>query len=410
MKANLPGQGLVAGTFNGEVVVQTTGSSVSIPVSVVVGSVATGLDAFEQMNPISFTMTAGGANPLPQTLTVASTGANFNFTFLASTGNGGAWLSVDNISWNNCVLCATPKSMTAIVTAPVGTPAGTYTGQIVFTSQLGTQAITVPVTLTVTAPGQPFFDDIPGQASFSFVTGNGNPPTQLIDVRNGGPGALNWTLTTSTSDGGNWLTTSATAGVAPTPVTIGVIAGSLPGLGLLPGTFTGQVVFQSATGSVTVPVVVNVGASVFLQLPTLTFSKSQGGANPLSQTLRVASTGTNFNFTTQPSTGTGGNWLTVTSAGNCVLCTTPRDMAINVVASAALPAGVYTGQIVFTEQTATMAMTVPVTLTVAGSAARHPTLFRYAEQGHSGANDRERCHCWSEHPLLAGFDRIEFRR
>jgi hypothetical protein len=364
VKANLPGLGLIAGTFTGEVVIQTAGSSATIPISVVVGA-----DVFQQINPINFTMTAGGANPLPQALTIASTGADFNFTTLASTSNGGPWLTADNVSWNNCTLCGTAEVIVATVNASPTLPAGTYTGEIVFTSQNGAQAITVPVTLTVAPPSGPFFGDMPGEATFSFVTGSGSPATQVINVRNGGPGTLNWTLTTSTSDGGNWLTTSQTSGVAPTAVTIGVIAGSLPNLGLVAGTFTGEVVFQSATGTVTVPVTVNVGPDVFVQAPRVDFSKSQGGANPLSKTLHVASTGSNFNFTIQPSTGTGGNWLTVTNTTACVLCTTPRDLSVNVVASVALPAGVYTGQILFTEQAGRRSMIVPVELTVAGSAA-----------------------------------------
>jgi hypothetical protein len=362
VKANLPGLGLTAGTFTGEVVIQTAGSSATVPISVVVGA-----DVFQQINPINFTMTAGGANPLPQALTIASAGADFNFTTLASTSNGGPWLTADNVSWNNCTLCGTPEVIVATVNASPTLPAGTYTGEIVFTSQNGAQAITVPVTLTVAPPSGPFFDDMPGEATFSFVTGSGSPATQVINVRNGGPGTLNWTLTTSTSDGGNWLTTSQTSGVAPAAVTIGVIAGSLPNLGLVAGTFTGEVVFQSGTGTVTVPVTVNVGADVFVQAPRVDFGKSQGGANPLSKTLHVASTATNFNFTIQPSTGTGGNWLTVTNTTSCVLCTTPRDLSVNVVASVALPAGVYTGQILFTEQAGRRSMLVPVELTVAGS-------------------------------------------
>ena len=362
VKANLPGQGLVAGTFTGEVVFQTAGSSVSVPISAVVGD-----NVFEQVNPINFTMTFGGANPLPQTLTVASTGANFNFTTIASTGNGGSWLVADNVSYNNCILCTTPEAITAIVNAGPNLAVGTYTAQIVFTSQNAQQAITVPVTLTVAPASGPFFDDMQGQASFSLLTGSGNPVSQVIEVRNGGAGTLSWTLTTSTSDGGNWLTTSATSGVAPTSVTVGVSAGSLPGLGLIAGTFTGQVVLQSATGIVTVPVSVIVGPSVFVQLPRLTFSKQQGGSNPLGQTLHVASTGTNFNFTTAKATGTGGAWLSVTIASGCILCTTPRDVTATVVASTTLPAGVYIGQIVFTSQNSDMAMTVPVVLTVAGS-------------------------------------------
>src|SRR5690349_16399178 len=41
---------------------------------------------------LSFTKTFAGANPLPQVLTAASNGANFNSTATASTNSGGNWL------------------------------------------------------------------------------------------------------------------------------------------------------------------------------------------------------------------------------------------------------------------------------------------------------------------------------
>src|SRR5262249_37817826 len=72
--ANLPGGGLVAGTFAGQVLLEENGKYVSVPVSMVVGA-----NVFRQVNPLNFTMTAGGANPLPQVITVASTGTNFPF-------------------------------------------------------------------------------------------------------------------------------------------------------------------------------------------------------------------------------------------------------------------------------------------------------------------------------------------
>ena len=55
---------------------------------------------------------------------------------------------MDNVSWNNCILCAAPETIRAIVSASPTLPTGTYTGQIVLTSQNGQQGVTVPVTLT----------------------------------------------------------------------------------------------------------------------------------------------------------------------------------------------------------------------------------------------------------------------
>src|SRR5262249_60354858 len=123
VKANLPCAGLIAGTFVGQLAFRGAGSSVTVPVSVVVGD-----NIFNQVNAISFTKLFGGAKPLPQTLTIASMGTNFNFTVTSSTATGGAWLTVTTST--NCGLCAMPNTVTATVTASPTLAVGTYTGQI----------------------------------------------------------------------------------------------------------------------------------------------------------------------------------------------------------------------------------------------------------------------------------------
>ena len=351
----LPGQGLVAGTFCGQVSLQTTGDPGTVPVCVVVGT-----NVFRQVNPISFTMPFAGGNPLPQTLTLASTGSNFNFyVAFVSTGTGGNWLTATPSSG----VLTTPEAVTISVNATT-LPAGTYTGEVIFSEYpSNTMAVTVPVTLTIGATGSAFFDNLPGELSFSMTPG-GSPPPQSVQVRNGGSGTLNWSASTSTADGGNWLTASPGAGTAPASLTVGIAPASLPGQGLLAGTYCGQVLLQ-ASGSVgTIPVCVMVGASVFAQVNPLSFTMTAGGPNPLPQAVNIASTGANFNFyITFVSTGTGGNWLTI--APNAGVLTTPETIIASVNA-ATLPAGTYTGELIFAQYPSnTMALTVPVPLTVA---------------------------------------------
>ena len=131
--------------------------------------------------------------------------------------------------------------------------------------------------------------------------------------------------------------------------------------------FIGELVFRSANSTTTIPVSVAVGPTVFVQPPALKFTKTFGAANPLSQDVNIASTGTNFDFDHSWSTANGGNWLSVTVAGfNC--CATPRAITANITAGPTLPVGTYTGQIVNTvEGNGSMAMTIPVTLTVLAS-------------------------------------------
>ncbi len=353
--ANLPSGGLLAGTFVGQILVQAASGNVTIPVSVVLGN-----KIFSQVNPISFTKVFAGADPLPQTLTIGSTGATFNYGVAAATATGGSWLSVSTIT--GCSSCATPSTIQAMITTSPTLPAGTYTGQIVLTAQTGL-SMTIPVTLTVAAAGTAFFDNVPGQMSFSMQPG-GTIQGQSLQIRNAGTGTLDWTLEQSTADGGNWLTVSGTGGVAPSYVTVGVNPADLPNGGLIAGTFVGNLLFQTAGSSVTVPVSVVLGANVFSQVNPISFTMPVGGANPLPQTIEMSSTGANFNFSVAANNGNGGSWLTVSTAGGCEFCSTPNSIIATINASPTLAAGTYTGQIAATAQTGFMSVTIPVTLTV----------------------------------------------
>jgi len=106
------------------------------------------------------------------------------------------------------------------------------------------------------------------------------PPSQPVQIRNAGTGSLNWTLTTSTSDGGSWLNVSSGNEVAPSSVMVSLVKANLPGAGVTAGTFIGQLVFQATGSKVTIPVSVVVGNGVFSQVNGISFTKLFSGANP----------------------------------------------------------------------------------------------------------------------------------
>jgi uncharacterized repeat protein (TIGR01451 family) len=159
------------------------------------------------------------------------------------------------------------------------------------------------------------------------------------------------------------LTISSASGSAPATVTVGVVAQNLPNQGLVPETVTGQILFRSPAGNVTVPVSVELGPNVFVQQPALTFSKNFGAGSPLTQTVAGNSTGTVITYTATASAGNGGNWLAISPSGYC--CNTPETNTATVTAPAAFSAGAYTGQVLF-NSTNGMVMIVPVYLGVQG--------------------------------------------
>jgi len=131
--------GLAAGLYSGTITVTPTGGTAQT-VSVNLTVSAPGLAA--SPNPLAFTYQAGGTTPSPLVLAVSSTGTALTFTAMAS---GGAWLSVAPTAGN------TPAPVTVSVN-PADLGPGIYTGSVVLSSGSATPQLSVPVTLTVTAP------------------------------------------------------------------------------------------------------------------------------------------------------------------------------------------------------------------------------------------------------------------
>ena len=356
---NLPGGGALAGTYTGQLLLQAPGSIATVPVTVTVGSAV-----FAQDNPISFVMPLGGANPLPQVLTMASTdGSNIRFSASAATGKGGSWLSISP-SGNGCCYTSIPVRVSINATT---LPVGTYTGQISIIEYANPgRSKVVPVNLAVVASSKAFFDNLPGQTSFSLKPGTGNPAPQTIQVGNGGSGTLAWTVAVTTADPGKWFKVTPTKGTDAGTYTVSVTASKLPGKGLIAGTYIGQQLLKAKTGNVTIPVVVTVGDPVFTQLPTVTFNTTQG-VNPAPQVISIASTGTAIRFTPIAASGKGGSWLSVSPNGTGC-CNTPTNVTVSVNASA-LSAGTYVGEInVIEYANPGKSMTVPVVLKISAAA------------------------------------------
>jgi hypothetical protein len=202
-----------------------------------------------------------------------------------------------------------------------------------------------------------------------FAATAATPASQTMLIQNFGAGQLDWTLTPVTADSGNWLIPSATTGTAPSNITVSINPQNLPNQGLVAGQFSGQLLFQSNSSTVTVPVSVQLGPNIFTQMTGLNFSMPYGGSNPASQSLNVTSTGTAFDTTNIEASGNGGNWLTVSPIGS-VCCVTPEKITVSVNGApgappTAVPAGIHIAEAIF--NSGRSAMTVPITLTVQGT-------------------------------------------
>ena len=202
----------------------------------------------------------------------------------------------------------------------------------------------------------------PTSLSFSATQGGANPATQTVSISNTGGGTLNWIA----SENAAWLTLSPATGTGSGAVTLTVTTGTLAA-----GSYSGTVTL-SATGAspVTVPVTFTVATApvppaIGTSPTSLSFSATQGGANPVTQTVSISNTGGGtLNWTASDNA----TWLTlsqVSGTGNGVV-------RVSVV-TGATDVGTYNGSITLSATRASP-VTVPVTLTVVATAPAPPPI------------------------------------
>jgi hypothetical protein len=137
--------GLNAGTYTGSLVVSALGANpLSIPVTLNVSNVAVPLIS---VSPQSLVFASQGSNvPMPQTVSVSSTGASVTFSTSESvtTPAGGSWLLVSAPS--GPAVAGNPGAFFVGI-SPTSLPSGTYSGTVTITPNNGSPAVVIPVTL-----------------------------------------------------------------------------------------------------------------------------------------------------------------------------------------------------------------------------------------------------------------------
>lgn len=310
---------------------------------------------------MSFSAVQNSAPPATQTLTI-SNGGSGNLTWSASSNS--AWLTLNGTSF---IAGSTPGTLNVAVN-PAGLSVGPHNGIITI---VGTGAANSPqsvaVTFDITAGPTPTIGLSATALSFSATRGGANPTNKTVSVSNSGGGTLNWTAT----ENANWLSLSPGSGTGTGTITLSVNT-----TGMAPGTYSAPITV-TATGATNTPQTIAISLTVTAPptigfTPTaMTFTATQGGANPGSQTLSISNTGGGtLNWTlsdnaawliSNPSTGTGAG------SSNISISTT------------GLTAGTYNATITISAPGAT-AVTVPVTLAIgaAASLTTGPSSLSYA--------------------------------
>jgi uncharacterized protein (TIGR03437 family) len=202
---------LTANTYHATLNVQA-GNASAIPITVdfVVGPGLPPQLSIDKPR-LSFTYPLNAA-ARAELITVSNSGdGTLPFQASAQTATGGNWLSVSPGSGT-----ATPAAGVAlrIEANPSGLKPGTYRGTITVSGPadfLLAAVQIVPVTMTVSSASQAILLSHAG-LTFTTVQQGSVAPPQTFAVLNIGTGAMNWTASTTTLSGGQWLSASPSTG------------------------------------------------------------------------------------------------------------------------------------------------------------------------------------------------------
>lgn len=177
-------------------------------------------------------------------------GEHPEWSVVAQTTSGGNWLSV------------TPQrgaqdADLTVTGSAVGLNEGTYRGTVkVYAINVENSPKTLNVTLRVRPPLPSTLRALPASLTFSATEGETSPVGQKFAVSRVGEVAAEWTVSVSTTNGGNWLAATPDSGKDDGSVL------AIPTLGKLPaGVYLGRIIITSpkvTNSPLIVPVTLNV--------------------------------------------------------------------------------------------------------------------------------------------------------
>jgi uncharacterized protein (TIGR03437 family) len=291
--------GLAAGTYAGNIVLSSNGTTLDVPVNLGIssgGTTPTGGNVNLSASTLNFSAVSGAASPATQSITVSSAAGSASVPFTVGATSTGNWLSVTPAS-------GTTQANLSVAVNQANLTAGNYTGTITVTPT-GGSAVAVTVYLTVVT--EPTFSANPTSLTFAYQAGSGNTvsPGQFTVTASGGTAAF----TASASSNGNWLSVTPTSGstATSTALAVQVTPGSLAASA---APYTGTITVTGANGTVgTETVTVTLNVTNPLPIISAVLNAASFASGPISPGEIVSIFGTQIGPTTAAT-------LTLTSAG-----------------------------------------------------------------------------------------------
>ncbi len=385
---------LLVGSYHAQVIFTSNAGVIPLAIAMQVTPLKPGHEAVLQVTPavLSFSGVDGSANPTAQVVTISNPGVQpLRWNASAATSDGSDWLATSPASGEVSKGGSQPVSIT--INSAMLLP-GVYYGSVTIASQ-GTEAVmNSPQTIYISVTIQPqcALQISPGALTLTAVYLRSVAATKAISVgtTQGCAAPLDWSAAISTNNGGHWLTLSATSGATPANPKVGIVVA-----GLLPGTYSGQLLFGTSAGTQTIPVtLIMVRATTPVlasSVAVLGVSGISGQPAPNPQTIVLSNAGGgSLSWSASVSTAVGGAWLSVSPPTGVLSAQQTTNLSIKAAILPALTPGTYNGTITLTGKdssghtVAGSPQTIAVTFTVQAPCSIAPSAPTLTFQGAVG--------------------------
>ncbi|HLQ30355.1 MAG TPA: hypothetical protein VK140_14070 [Ktedonobacteraceae bacterium] len=339
------------GSYSAQMIFTSNAGQIMLPVTMKTTPLEPGHEAVLQLTPpvLSFTGIDGGINPTAQVVTVSNPGVlPLQWEILRSAQDDN-WLSVSPTSGN--VIKGGSQAVVIRVNSSYLLP-GIYAATVTFSGQGPDTVKDSPqnIYVSLTILPQCALQVSPGDLSFSGAYLQPGPPAKIVSlgVTQSCSMQLRWSATVVTNNGGQWLNIGPAGGLTPSYPSIGVNVS-----GLKPGVYTGSIIFSSAAGKLTLPVIFTMGqptTPIMTTTPaTMAFSVILGQPNAPGQTITITNAGGGtLKWQAAVSTNFGGAWLSALPAAGSLSSHQPASVNVTATALNGMTPNTYTGMVTIT--------------------------------------------------------------
>ena len=327
-------------------------------------------DLFVGPSNLTFNANAGGLPTSTQIISASSTGSPVALNVVVEyIGSAVQWLTVTPGSG------ITPFNVSASAN-PANLPAGQYQARVNFFGSFGASVL-VNFIVSGGSSGASTLTASPASITVTAST-TGGVVTQPLTINTATGVQTGYSITTSTTSGGNWLSVFPVSGTTPSFFNV-----TLNPAGLLSQAYSGSVIVTPTTGgpALTVPVTLNINgvtSGFTISAATIPVNYQLGAAYPAQQSIFVNNSAGQISYTASSSA----SWALLSTAQNPAAATTVSgqtgsSLLINI-NPAGLSAGSYPATITLIASTGqTLSATITLNVSTSGFFIANPNTLTF---------------------------------